>query len=248
MLTQGPDALAPQESSDGPFFLTLGHLVGVVNRLSHLLTDYESDGLEMWLLVRYCETEEGKVGRGIEPTSWPAAGFALTTDYCRDFADIFFGMPLKDSRKMFLVFKASSPGRQRWPKFKDGNGWPVQSFWQRFHRELTVAPNKKSKKNRELFEFDPLEEREQGKRTICTRRGTDGVQTFARVVLGEGKKSLNILDLAEWLARTESWDHVPDDVEVVSLFLRRIWIEEHEDVLFDEESRALLSAARSSVR
>jgi hypothetical protein len=226
--------------ADGRVFLTAEHLIGVANRLSNLPLS-NSDCLEQWLCVRYWETSAAKA----DPDSQGASRVQLPENVelriasCIEFADALFGMPLDDSHPYFVVFKANA-AKRRWPVSKAGNMWPAQSFWQRF-KELDD-----NKAAHPLFHYS----KGRGYVAIGTKRGEDGIQAFTNAILASptGTNLLNVLDLAEWMARNTSWDAAPGDAEVVARFIGRIWLDDEEDVLFDEESRALLAAARSNAR
>jgi len=230
------------DDAAGPFYLTPQHIIEVVQRLGGLLAAENSVRLGLWLCVRYFETGEAITPepQGTEMKRILPPEVVLTTVSCNEFGDVFFGLVLDDVHKHFNVFNATSTSASqvRWPISRGGNKWPVQSFWQRF-KEL--APHKDAHK---LFDYSHA----QRKVTIATKRGTEALGAFTDTVLSsEGKGvRLNVLDLAEWLARGDAWPQVPRDAEVVARFLQRIWIEDSEHPLFDSESQNLLIEAKKT--
>ena len=231
---------AVEDTDDGTndFFLTSQQVIEVAGRLASLVPEQNSDVLEQWLCVRYFETaaRNSRKGRKGSKKSALPQQIVLKIASCREFADAFFGLELDEQHPFFVVFKANNAGR-RWPRSRGGNGWPGQSFWQRFW-ELTDA-----KPAHSLFKY----QRSSGQVKIGTKRGPAGVKAFKEAVLSwkDGEALLSVSDLAEWFTRREAWPEPPDDVEVVARLIENIWIEDDEHELFDPESQALLTAAKA---
>jgi hypothetical protein len=225
-----------------PVYLSSAHLIEVAGRIARLLPDANSDRLEQWLCVRYFET--------VDATKSEAPSNTKTLDLpqqvvlkiasCDQFAEAFFAFDrgLDETHPYFIVFKAMN-SKRRWPKsIKGGNGWPAQSFWQRFAELDSRKPANR------LFQYT------KGLReiTIATNRGASGAAAFSETILTSqkyGTRVLNVLDLAEWLLRRDAWQRIPEDSDVVGKFLQAIWIEDAEHVLFDAESQDLLTKAKT---
>lgn len=241
-ISKGESASAVPEAgggdeANGPFYLRSEHLIDVATRLSDLLPVENTDSLEQWLCVRFFETADASDGTDdCEMQKVLPDQITLRTTSCVEFAEAFFGLPLDEDHRHFLVFRATRASARRtlWPLSKGSNQWPIQSFWQRF-KEL-----QEGKPAHQLFRYS----KSQGRIEISTKRGTEGVDRFREVILTPDVR-LNILDLAEWLGRREAWSWSPSDQDVVGRFLSRIWIEQAEHDLFDAPSQELLNNVKA---
>lgn len=209
------------------WYLTPEHIVDVVRRLS-FLESKKSDLLEMWLCVRFWESNGAQGGDLTDDA------VSLKIEHCRKFADEFFGVDLDPEHRWFMPFKfKEGDSSSLWRLARGGNQWPAQSFWQRFKEINETKPSGK------LFLF----EHGTGVVAIKTRRGTDGRDAFREYVLRDSR--LNVLDLAEWYSRTRAWPAPPSDEVVVRRFIDAVRILPDEHDLFDEQSNRLLTAAEA---